>query len=165
MNENGATNLVGTTLNINFTRPATFGIRHHSPPNNILCASPWKLHPNVTFPQDSQGLQSGSLKTRTIVVPKLWRFISFSNPICFENARVIYYSAQKNLFNGAWKSLIESHLTPPFKGLVVGSQIHNLTPTPSFDHNLCKSSLNEQCEGTLSIYISINFQWCLGGPI
>jgi hypothetical protein len=27
----------------------------------------------------------------------------------------------------------------------------NLTPTPSFDHNSCKSSLNEQCEGTLNL--------------
>jgi hypothetical protein len=32
----------------------TFGRRHHSPPYNILCASPWGLHPNVTFPRDSQ---------------------------------------------------------------------------------------------------------------
>ncbi len=35
----------------------------------------------------------------------------------------------------------------------------------SFDHNSCKSSLNEQCEGTLSIYTSRPFQWCPRGPI
>jgi hypothetical protein len=33
----------------------------------------------------------------------------------------------------------------------------NLTHAPSFAHNLCNSSLNEQCEGTLNIYISKPF--------
>jgi hypothetical protein len=34
---------------------------------------------------------------------------------------------------------------------------------PSFDHNSCKSSLNEQCKGILSIYASRPFGpiWCL----
>jgi hypothetical protein len=36
---------------------------------------------------------------------------------------------------------------------------------PSFDHNSCKSNLNEQCEGTLSIYTLRPFQWCPRGPI
>ncbi len=46
--------LIGTILSISFTWPATFVRRHHSPPYSILCASPWGLHPNVIFPQDSQ---------------------------------------------------------------------------------------------------------------
>jgi hypothetical protein len=37
---------------------------------------------------------------------------------------------------------------------MVKSQILNLIITPSFDHNSCKSGLNEQSEGTLSIYAS-----------
>jgi hypothetical protein len=41
----------------------------------------------------------------------------------------------------------------------------NLTPTPSFDHNSCKSILNEQYKGTLSIYASRPFLWCLRGLI
>jgi hypothetical protein len=35
-------------------------------------------------------------------------------------------------------------LTLAFKGFVVKSQIPNLIPAPSFDHNSCKLSLNEQ---------------------
>jgi hypothetical protein len=54
LNENGVTDLVGTTSSTSFTRPATFGRRHHSPPYSIFCASLWGLHPNVTFPHDSQ---------------------------------------------------------------------------------------------------------------
>jgi hypothetical protein len=54
LNGSGVVNLIGTTSSTSFTWPITFGKRHHSPPHNILCASPQWLHPNVTFPQDSQ---------------------------------------------------------------------------------------------------------------
>jgi len=43
--------------------------------------------------------------------------------------------------------------------LVVGSQIGNSTPGPSFGHNLCFRHPNEQCEPILEIYISRAFQW------
>jgi hypothetical protein len=46
--------LIGTTLSISFTRPATFRRRHQSPLYSILYAPPQGLHPNVTFPHDSQ---------------------------------------------------------------------------------------------------------------
>ncbi len=51
-------------------------------------------------------------------------------------------------------NMFESDLIwpPAFKGSVIGSQILNLILTPSFDHNSYKLGLNEQCEGTLSIY-------------
>jgi hypothetical protein len=52
-----------------------------------------------------------------------------------------------------------------FNGFVVESQISNLTLAPSFDHKLCKSGLNEQCEGTLNIYVSRPFSWYHGGSI
>jgi hypothetical protein len=60
---------------------------------------------------------------------------------------------------------IKTHLIPAFKGFTVGNQILNLTSTPPFDHNSCKLSLNEQCEGNLSIHTSRPFKWCSGGPI
>jgi hypothetical protein len=53
-NESDATDLIGTTLSTSFTQPVTFRRRHHSLPYSILRASPHGLHPNVTFPQDSQ---------------------------------------------------------------------------------------------------------------
>jgi hypothetical protein len=41
---------------------------------------------------------------------------------------------------------------------LVGSQIDNLTPGPSFGYNLCFRCLNEQCEPILEIYVLRAFQ-------
>jgi hypothetical protein len=43
--------------------------------------------------------------------------------------------------------------------LMVGSQIVNLNPGPSFDHNLCFRFLDESCEPISNIYIPRAFQW------
>ncbi len=43
--------------------------------------------------------------------------------------------------------------------LMVGGQIVNLTPGPSFGHNWCFKCPNGLCEPILDIYISIAFQW------
>ncbi len=43
--------------------------------------------------------------------------------------------------------------------LVVGSQIVNLTPGPSFGHNLCFKHLNESCKPIWDIYVPRSFQW------
>jgi hypothetical protein len=43
--------------------------------------------------------------------------------------------------------------------LVVGSQTANLTPGPSFAHNLGCRCPNWQCEGIFDIYVSRPFQW------
>ncbi len=153
-NGNGATNLVRTISSISFTQLATFGRRHHSPPYSILCASLRGRHPNVTFPWDSQ-----------VGVPKLRLLLSqnFGHSYIFEIKFVLrmrnkYFIAfKKDLSKGVQHALIGPHLTLAFKGFVVGSQIPNLTLAFSFDHNSCKSGLNEQCEGTLSIYFSRPF--------
>jgi hypothetical protein len=137
--ECGATNLVGTTSSINFTWPTTFGRKYHSPTCNILYAFLHGLHPNGTFSRDT-----------CVGVPKFWTFTSSSNQTCFEHAREIFYSPWKDLSNNVLHNLIENHLTLILRGFVIGSQISNLTLNPSFDHNSCISSLNGQCEGTLT---------------
>jgi hypothetical protein len=43
--------------------------------------------------------------------------------------------------------------------LVVGSQIANLIPYPSFGHNLCFRCPNGSCELILDIYVPRAFQW------
>jgi hypothetical protein len=43
--------------------------------------------------------------------------------------------------------------------LVVGSQTANLTPGPSFAHNLGYRCPNDQCEAIFDIYVSRPFQW------
>jgi hypothetical protein len=42
---------------------------------------------------------------------------------------------------------------------MVGSQIGNLTPDPSFGHNLCFKHPNGSCEPILYIYVPRAFQW------
>ncbi len=52
-----------------------------------------------------------------------------------------------------WENRVDSRL------LMAGSQIANLTPDFSFDHNLCFRCPNGSCETILYIYVSIFFQW------
>ncbi len=142
--------LIGTTLSISFTQPTTYERRHHSPPYNILCDLSTGTISKCHF---SSGLPSGSPKIGTLVVPKLWRFVSFSNQVCYENAGAIFYIPQKDLSNDVRNAPIGPHLTPTFKGFMVRSQILNLIRTLFFNHNSCTLGLNELCESTLSIYV------------
>jgi hypothetical protein len=96
-------------------------------------------------------------KIGTFVVRKFWTFISFSNQFFLENVMAIFYSFQKILSNSVWQTPIKPHLTPNFKGYMVGNQILNLTFIFFLYHNSCKSGLNEPCEGTLSIFVSRHF--------
>jgi len=126
--------IVRTTSNTSFTWLTTFGGRHHSPLYSILNDYPWGLHPNGIF---FLGLISENSKIGTFVVPKTWMLISSSNQAFLEHARGLAYIPQKYIFNGVFHSLIKNHLTFALKGFVVGSQIPNLTPSFSFDHNSC----------------------------
>ncbi len=92
-----------------------------------------------------------------LIVLEFWMLTSFLNQVVYENLKAISYSPKKYLSNGVLHALIEAHLTLSFKEFMIRSQILNLIIAPSFDHNSCKSSLNEQCDGTLSIYDSRNF--------
>ncbi len=97
-------------------------------------------------------------KIGTIVISKLWTFISYSKQTSLEHARGIFYNPQKFPSNGVLHASIGDHLILSLKGFLVGSQIFNLIINFSFDHNSCILHLNEQCEGTLGIYISRSFQ-------
>jgi hypothetical protein len=112
----------------------------------------------------SLGLPSGSPKTRTIVVSKLWLLISFSNQVCFENARAISYSPQKDLFKVIYHAPIKPHLTPAFQGFVVETQISNLISTPSFDHNSCKIKSKWTMQGHFNHLCFKNFLMVSWGP-
>jgi hypothetical protein len=71
----------------------------------------------------------------------------------------------KKYFQHALHAPIGDHLTPILRGFLVRNQIPNLTLGPSFDHNSCILSLNEQCKDTLNMYISRVFQWYPRAPI
>jgi hypothetical protein len=125
LNGSGVADLIRTTSSTSFTWPATFERKHHSPPYSILCASMWGLHPNVTFPQDSQ-----------MGVPKLGLLLSqnfrhsyISQINFFLKMRRRHLITQNDLSNDVLHTLIQVHLTHAFKRFVVRSQISNLTPT------------------------------------
>jgi hypothetical protein len=46
-----------------------------------------------------------------------------------------------------------------FRLLMVGSQINNLIPIPSFGHNMCFKYPNRSWKPILDIYVSRDFQW------
>jgi len=92
-------------------------------------------------------------------------FIFLSNQTCLEHVMAIFYSLRKDIFNNVMHAQIKDGLTFILKGFMVKSQISNLIINLFWDHNSCISGLNEQCKGTLGIYIWRNFQWNPMGPV
>jgi hypothetical protein len=66
---------------------------------------------------------SESPKIGTLVVPKIWMLIFFSNQACFEHVMAIIYNLQKNLSNNVLHTSIRDHLPPALNGFVVRNQI------------------------------------------
>ncbi len=148
MNTNGATNLVGATSCINFTWLTTFGRRHHSFPYSIFCNFPQELHPNGTFSQDSQ-----------MGVPKLglllfWNFgcSYFSQNKLVWNKQRQYLITLKNIFSTMYYKLQSKIIWPLIQGIYGWESNSQFDSKYFFNHDSCISSLNEQCEGTVSIY-------------
>jgi len=98
-------------------------------------------------------------KTVPVGVPGLWALIA---PDC----RVWSWRALNQSCNPRW-DLSNAMLHSQFGGreevysrlLVVGSQTANLTPGPSFAHNLGCKCPNDQCEAIFDIHASRPFQW------
>jgi hypothetical protein len=72
-----------------------------------------------------------------------WMLIYPSKQVCLEHTRTIFYIPKKDLSNGVLHAPIKYHFTLILRGFVVRSQIGNLTPNLSFDHNSCILGLNE----------------------
>jgi hypothetical protein len=103
-------------------------------------------------------------------VPKLGLVLSqnFRHSYLFQIKSILkiwrqYPIALKKIFSTCITCTNHNSFDPYFQGFVVGSQIPNLTIALFINHNSCKSCLNEQCEGTLSICASKPFGpiWCL----
>ncbi len=144
------------TLNsLDSPRPG-FGGSHHLPSYSILCSSPPHLHPNGYFSRNSQG---GVPKLFRFGLPGLWAFIT-SRPK-LESRRGLNQSCSslQELSKGVLHFTYTRRDRVDSRLLVVGSQIASLTPSPSFDHNLCCICPNGSCEAILDIYTSRPFQW------
>jgi hypothetical protein len=128
---------------------------HHLPPYSILCSSPSHLHPNGSFSRDSQ---SGVLKLSRFRLSRLWTLITPRPKFGLGRGLTQSCSSRQNLSKGV------SHFTCTHQNrvdswlLVVGSQTVNLTPGPSFKHNLCCICPNGSCEAILDICTSRPFQ-------
>ncbi len=132
------------------------GGSHHLPPYSIFCSSPPHLHPNGSF---FPGLPKWNPETVQVWTPGALGF-HISRPE-LGSGRGLNQSCSSHgeLSNGVLhftcmhRDRVDSQL------LVVGSQTTNLTPSPSFDHNLCCKCPNGSCEAILDIYTSRTFQW------
>jgi hypothetical protein len=94
-----------------------------------------------------------------------WDFDDFGSPITFSlDLQLIWgwkqcCSPHRELSKGMWHATYTQGIWVDYRLLVVGSQIGNLTPCPSFDHNLCFKCSNGSCEPILDIYVPRDFQW------
>ncbi len=130
-------------------RPGLGG-NHHLPPYNILCAQPQQQHPNVILSCDSQIPIVGTpviLGTHNFACkpPIEMRFKAKLQPSLRDFQ---WYVACHDMQGNRCDSQL----------LVVGSQIANLTPGPSFDYNLCVKCPNGSCEPILDIKVLRAFQ-------
>jgi hypothetical protein len=132
------------------------GGSHHLPPYSILCNSTRGLHPNGYFSRDSQ---DGVPKLSRFGLPGLWA--SITSRLELGSGRGLNQSciSPRELFNAMFHSRFRRREEVDSRLLVVGSQTASLTPGPSFAHNLGCRCPNGQCEASLDIYTSRNFQW------
>jgi len=134
-------------------RPGLGG-SHHLPPYSILYNSPPHLHPNGFFSWDSQ---SGVPKLSRFGLPGLWTLITPHSKLGSGRGLNQSCSSCCELSNAMLHSFSKRQEKVGFWLLVVGSQTANLTPGPSFAHNL--GCPNGTCEAILGIYTSRPFHW------
>jgi len=120
------------------------------------CASPRGPHPNGILSQDSQ---VGVPKLPKLGLPWLWGPITLCADLWLKWGLKQSYSPCQELSNGMLHATYKQGNRVDSWLLVVKSPTTNLTPNPSFGHNLCFKCPNGWCEPISDIYISISFQW------
>jgi len=135
--------ITGNTDTQDSPRPRLGG-SHHLPPYSILCTSPRGPHPNgFSFP----GLPNGSLE----IAPT--GTLATLEPHTFARS----CSSRQELSNGMSHVVCKQVNRVDSRVSLVRSQTNNLTPGPSFGHNLCFRCPNEQCKPILDIYVLKDF--------
>jgi hypothetical protein len=104
-------------------------------------------------------LKLGVSKFPKLILLQLWRPIT----LC-ANLRLKWVLKKScnpcwKLSNNMWHTTYTQLNHDDSRLLVVGSQIGDLTPDPSFGHNLCFKYSNESYEPILDIYVPRDFQW------
>jgi len=98
------------------------------------------------------------LETVPVGVPGLWELITPDFRIRSRRGLNQTYSPRRDLSNAMSHFQFGGREEVDSRLLVVGSQTANLTPGPSFAHNLGYRCLNGQCESISDIYASRPFQ-------
>jgi hypothetical protein len=92
-------------------------------------------------------------------VPGLWALITPDCEVWSQRGLNQTCSSRRDLSNDVSHSEIRCREEVDSRLLVIGSQIANLTPSPSFAHNLGCRCPNDQCEAIFDIYVPRPFQW------
>jgi hypothetical protein len=128
---------------------------HHLPPYIILCIAPSHPHLNDFYSRDSQ---RGVSKLSRFGLPGLWELITPGSNLGLGWSLKQTCSSPQELSNDVLHFICKHQGRVDSRLFVVGSQTANLTPSPSFDHNLCCRCPNGSCEVIFDIYISRPFQ-------
>ncbi len=92
-------------------------------------------------------------------VPGLWELITPKCKVLSQRGLNQTCSSRRDLSNDILHSQFGGRKEVDSRLLVVRSQITNLTPIPSFAHNLGYRCSNDQCEAIFYIYTSRLFKW------
>jgi hypothetical protein len=145
---------MGNMDSLDSPRPG-FGGSHHLPPYSILYVAPPHSHPNGFCSRDSQ---RGVPKLSWFGLPGLWELITPGSDLQLGWGLKQTYSSPQELSNGVLYYICTHQDRVNSRLFVVGSQIANLTPGLSFDHNSCCKCPNGLCEAIFDIYTSRPFQ-------
>jgi hypothetical protein len=107
----------------------------------------------------SRDSQVGIPKSLKLGLSRLWSPITLQADLRLRCSLKQSCSSPWELFNSMLHALCRQINQVDSRLLVVKSQTDNLTPGPSFAHNLCFGCPNEQCEPILDIYAPRAFQW------
>jgi hypothetical protein len=107
----------------------------------------------------SQDSRVGVSKSRQLGLLLLWSPITLRADLGSKCSLKQSYSPRWELFNGMWHVVYRQVNRVDSWLFLVRSQIANLTPNPSFGHNLCLRCPNEKWEPILDIYVPRAFQW------
>jgi hypothetical protein len=129
---------------------------HYFPPYSIICTSPRGPHLNGFLSWDSQ---VGVPKLPRLGLPRFWGAITLHVDLWLKWGLKQSCNPCQDLSNGMSHAICTHENWVDSQLLMVGNQIANLTPGPSFGYNLCFRCPNEQCEPILDIYDPRAFQW------
>jgi hypothetical protein len=101
----------------------------------------------------------GVLKFPKLRFPQLWRLIILCENLQLKWGQNQSCSLHQDFSNGMWHATWTQKNWGKSRLLVVRSQIGNLTPDPSFGHNLCFKYPNGSWKPILGIYVLRAFQW------